>query len=248
MIKTEFRYLGFGKNKYGGGNDLNGCVNDVINRSKKLTGLWNGIDCRAYTDYQVTASNYLSKGAEAISLLDPGATVVVPMDSCFAGTATRLSGNPYKNRFIDPKLPYRPIVRTKVFTSDNIMWIAMSGCGEQQTCADANINGDYVGAYSFFGDFVMRKGMTYREWHEEIRKRLPNNDFYQIPEIEGPEELLNRRLFEGQTLWIHNSSHGSWTYDKDGDEADGKDEGFYFDRLLIDDETRKLLSMIPTYN
>lgn len=247
--EVQHRYIGVGKNIYIGGNNLNGCVRDVKNRPKKLISTFNqDIDCLVYTDGQATVENYKKIVARAVSLLSPGATVVIPADCCFSGTNTRhfdSSKHPTKNRYIDPGLPPVEKVRTKIFTAGDLNWIAMSGCGEHQTSADAYINGNYVGAYSFYGDLVMRKGMTYLEWNEAIRKYLPGNGFDQAPEIEGPDFLLNRKLFEGQTLWIHNSSHGSWTYDRNGDEADGRDEGIYFDYLLIDDQINELLQMIP---
>jgi hypothetical protein len=84
--------------------------------------------------------------------------------------------------------------------------------------------------------------MTLIDWYVEIRRYLPSLSFDQIPQLEGPPDILNRRIGDGQWLFIHNSSHGSWTVDRDGDEEDGRDEGIFFDRLIIDDEIRQLLS------
>lgn len=246
MKPVERRLLTFGKNVYPGGNSLRGCVHDSQNLSKKLTGSFSDFDVRMFLDGQATAANYLSKIAEAKRLLSPGATILVMMDSCFSGTGTRLySPNPnkiIKNRFLDPGLPQTTKVRSKILMGTDITWIAMSGGGEHQTCADAYINGQYVGAFTDYAILAIRKGMTYREWHYEISKYLPGSGFDQAPEIEGLDYLLGRKLFEGQTLVIHNSSHGSWTVDKHGDEADGRDEGIYLDRLIIDDEISKLLN------
>jgi hypothetical protein len=86
--------------------------------------------------------------------------------------------------------------------------------------------------------------MTYRQWYNALRQFLPSQDFTQTPTLEGPDYLLDRVAFEDDTLISHNSSHGSYTYDKHGDEEDGQDEGLYFDRLLIDDEIGNVLKQI----
>lgn len=248
MQKVELRTVTLGRNKYGGGNDLAGCVKDSKSLASFCTA-WNpAFDIKMFLDYQVTASNYLKAGAEAISLLDPGATVLVLLDSCFSGTATRvIKNNPHliKNRFFDPGLPPVEKLRSRVAKADEIKWIAMSACMENQTAADAYIDGGYCGAFTYYALKSLRKGMTYIEWYQTIRHYLPGNGYDQAPTIEGPYELLNRKVFEGQTLVIHNSSHGSWTVDQHGDESDGRDEGLYFDRLLLDDEVNQMLQKIP---
>jgi len=249
MATVEGRILHFGKNIYPSGNSLNGCVNDSNNTMKNFIPLFPFIDGRTYLDSQAYCKNYIDRSVEAIKSLRPGATVCIIMDSCFSGTATRLMNNSdlrIKNRFWEPGLPPREKRKSKIFhRGAEMKWIALSGCGEQQTSADAYIGKQYEGAFTHYALATFRKGMTYREWHEAIRKYLPGNGFDQAPEIEGPEELLNRKIFEGQTLFICNSSHGSWTYDRNGDETDGRDEGIYFDRLLIDDEINEMLQQIP---
>ena len=117
----------------------------------------------------------------------------------------------------------------------------MSGCGEHETSMDAFIDGRFEGAFTHFALATLKKGMTYRQWHAEIIKYLPGTKYEQHPQIEGPDYLLDRKVFEDETLVIHNSSHGSYTYDTNGDEADGQDEGLYFDYLLIDDEIGNIL-------
>lgn len=248
MEKVELRLITHGRNKYGNGNDLLGCVPDSNNFAKKCTAWDRYFDIQQYLDYNVTAKNYIKSGNEAISLLDPGATVVILLDSCFSGTATRLINNnphPVKNRFIDPGKSAVKKLRSRVAKSDEINWIAISACKENQTAADAYIGGGYQGAFTHYALETLRKGMTYIEWYQSIRKYLPGNGYDQEPTIEGPYELVNRKVFEGQTLVIHNSSHGSWTIDQNGDEEDGRDEGLYFDRLLLDDEVNVMLRKIP---
>lgn len=86
--------------------------------------------------------------------------------------------------------------------------------------------------------------MTWREWFNTIRVYLPSADFDQIPTIEGPDFLQDRIIGQGQTLIVHNSSHGTWQKDTSGDEADGKDEGLYLDRFVSDDKINAILQKI----
>jgi len=252
VAPTKRRLLTFGRNKYGGGNDLNGCVNDSLNLSDKAKGMYSDFDIRKLQDYDVTANRYLEDAKNAIQLLSPGATVLFLADSCFSGTVTRAGTcmglidikHPTKNRFYNPGLPPRTI-KNKVLSNENMNHILISGCTDHEYSNDAYINSKYAGAFTFFAVMALEMGMTYKQWFDEIRKYLPSKDFNQSPQLEGPEYLINRKVFEDETLVIHNSSHGSYTYDKSGDEEDGQDEGLYFDRLLIDDEIAEILTQIP---
>jgi hypothetical protein len=242
MTKTEHRFMTFGRNKYGSGNDLNGCVNDSNNFVATMPKAIPDITIHKYLDYDVTVDRYLAKCSEAIALLDPGATVVLLLDSCFSGTATRKHGD-VRNRFIGsevaPAGPVRHVARTEL-----MKWVVISAASEDQTASDAYIGDQYVGAFSYYAYKCLRPGMTWREWYKAIRSYLPNKNFDQIPTIEGPDFLQDRIIGQGQTLIIHNSSHGSWIADKSGDEADGRDEGLYFDKFLSDDKINEMLQKI----
>jgi hypothetical protein len=242
------RVITFGKNLYEGQN-LNGCWNDSLNIGEKFPSLYPDFDVRKFRDYDVTAGRYLSELKGALQVSSPGSTVLVMADSCFSETITRKGlaqmslKHPTNNRFYDLCLHPRKDSR-KLFSDHVTTHIVMSGCMEHETSADAFINGKYVGAFTFFALHVLRLGMTYKQWYEAIRTYLPSQDFTQTPTLEGPDFLINRKVFEDETLVIHNSSHGSYYYDRNGDEEDGQDEGLYFDRLLLDDEIGEVLKMI----
>lgn len=250
VVIAKRRLLTFGKNLYGGGNDLNGCVNDSHNLSNKLLELFPDIDIKKYLDYEVTISRYKEEVLKAISELHPGATVVILADSCYSGTVTRQMGlldeHPSKPRFLNPGFKRTRNVKSIVFLGKgDIRWIVISGCSEHETSMDAYIGSSYVGAFTYYAIKALKLGITYREWFSTIRMYLPSNYFDQSPTLEGPEELLNRKIGEGETLFIHNSSHGSYTRDQNGDEADGVDESLYFDGHLTDDIIGTILSRIP---
>lgn len=243
---VEHRFMTFGRNLYGGGNDLKGCVNDSHNLGGSFSRAIQDLMIHKYLDYDVTEKNYLEGMEQAISLLSPGATVVVIMDSCYSGTATRLMGNPRykKSRFIDTGIlpPSGPV--KKVARTDFMKWIAISAAAENQTATDVQIGNQYVGAFSYYAYKLLKPGMTWREWFASIKLYLPSADFEQIPTIEGPDFLLDRIIGQGQELIIHNSSHGTWQADKSGDEPDGRDEGLYFDKFVSDDKINAILQKI----
>lgn len=134
---------------------------------------------------------------EILALIPDGVKVVVILDSCFSfGATTRKLRNPYnKPRFIqfqdiNPEIP----IKRNVLHRSSLKHVLLAGCGERQTSADAYINGSYNGAFTWFAMATLNRGFTYKEWHAEIRKYLPSDDFNQKPELEGPEELLTKQI------------------------------------------------------
>lgn len=252
---TKRRLLSFAINNYPGSqNDLNGCLNDQDNLSNKVLNLFPDFDVKKFRDSQVTVDCYKTEVAKAISTLSPGATVLVLPDSCFSGTITRFmemgiveEKHPTTNRYFqNPEMSKRTEVSAKVFKTGLIRWIVISGCKENQTSSDAFIEGKYEGAFTWYAVRALKAGMTYKEWFTELRKFLPSLYYDQEPTLEGPEELLNGKIFEDETLILHNSSHGTQVPCNKPDEPDGYDEALYlYDGPLIDDEIGKLLDRIP---
>lgn len=241
------RLLTFGKNNYGGSNNLNGCVNDSRFLAADFKRLFPDASVKIFLDSQVTADSYIKNLSDAVATLKNGATVLIIADSCFSQSVTRNPGleTNVKNRFYDPGLPPRPTVRMRAFQHKGLNVIELSGSRENETSADVFVDGYYQGALTYVARETLKLGITYRQWYQEIIKHLPGSISDQHPQLSGPDNLLDRKIGEGETLWCHNSSHGSWTYDIHGDEADGRDEGLYFDRLLLDDEIRVVLEKIP---
>ena len=150
-----------------------------------------------------------------------------------------------RNRFHDSGIPPGKIVKRITRLPVEANHIVMSACLENETASDAYINGAWAGAFTFFAVMALKTGMTYRQWYAEIRKFLPSVDFTQTPTIEGPDYLLDRIVFEDETLVIHNSSHGSQVRDLSGDEWDGRDETIFLDKHILDDEIGEILKQIP---
>lgn len=251
----------FAINQYGGGNNLNGCLNDARDIKNKLNELYPGeFLIKTFLDSQATAETYRTEVAKAIAGLSPGATVIVFADSCYSGTITKfLNGNPHpaKNRFYqNPVLESRSVVNLRFAKnkSEPMRWLTFAACQENQTSADAYINGEYHGAGTYYAFLrALNKGDSWRQWGKETIKYLPNISagFDQAPYIEGPNNLLDKMVFDGEVLLICNSSHGSQTFDRNGDEEDLYDEVICLlnksgsIEYVTDDEINLLLQKIP---
>lgn len=250
MEFAERRVLSFAINDYPGStNDLRGCLNDSRQVKDTLLSHWPDFDVRRYLDSEATLKAFRTNVAAAVSLLKPGATVVVLADSCFSATVTRLFDkrgveeyHRVKNRFYaTPGQPVRTVSRPFFLRSD-IKWVAISACGEEQYAADAYINDNYHGAFTWYAMRLLRQGITYRHWFAEIRQYLPSAQFDQIPTIEGPDYLLDQLVCSNNTLVIHNSTHGTQL---NGIAEEAIDEAIcLYDGNLRDNEYFQILSKI----
>jgi hypothetical protein len=132
---------------------------------------------------------------EALLGIPDGATVLLMFDSCFSGTITKDMNNA-KIKFMPPpvtrKKKRKKIVR---IPRSEMKWIVMSGCREDQTSADAFINGEYHGAFTYYALRALIPGITYRQWIDKIHKYLPSQNFEQVPTLEGRESLFDKKIF-----------------------------------------------------
>ena len=136
--------------------------------------------------------------------LDPGASLTVVMDCCHSGSNTRaphLPGAPQPevvSRFLpnpDDELrgggftgtPRRRRRRASPDVHDvDIVETLVSGCRDDQTSADAHIDGSFSGALTYFLVRAMRDepGATYRRLHAKTLAGL-HNAYEQVPQLEG---------------------------------------------------------------
>jgi len=241
----EKTFLGFGINKYGGGNDLNGCVNDINDAEKKFISLIPDITPAKFLDKEAKREVFRYQLAKAIEALPKNGTVVLVTDCCFSGSITRSVVIKKKARFKPSGiLPNMGKIR-KIAKSDTAKWITISGCGERQTSADAMINGRYNGAFTYVALTCLKKDMTYRQWFDKIREQLPSATFEQSPTLEGYDYLTYRVIGDGPTLIVWYSGHGTYVKDRGGDEADGYDEAIcLYDGNLVDDDLNYILRTI----
>ncbi len=119
------------------------------------------------------------------------------------------SDAPDRRRFLPhPEMPYtaklhpcRPTRRFGVsVTRTNAVLIA--ACRDDQTSADAWIDGGYHGAHTYYLCRALGNGtrdLTYRALVSAAGTALSRAGFDQVPQLEGPAQLLQAGIFESES-------------------------------------------------
>lgn len=131
---------------------------------------------------------------EALMTIPDGVTVLIMLDSCFSGSATRDVNCGRNKYFQNTELPPRKKKRIRVPRTE-MKWLVLSGCREDQTSADAYINGEYHGAFTYYALKALHPGMTYTSWINAIHRYLPSPYYDQYPTLEGKEEFFSKIVF-----------------------------------------------------
>ena len=118
--------------------------------------------------------------------------VLAKFDSCHSGDmGSRYMSNPHyrKARFMPIQgMPVRRIPVTRIAKAEMQRWVIISGCRADQVSMDAQFNGRFNGAYTFFDLQTYFRGMLYTEERIKVGIKLSQNGFAQVPEISGPYE------------------------------------------------------------
>lgn len=134
--------------------------------------------------------------------------LTVISDSCHSGSVTRLPDQQRRNRQLDPRVfggkALKPAElaaargKKEKFPESGMKEILLSGCKSNQTSADAFINNDYHGAMSYYAIEVIKEGgndLTYAELHERLLEKLADENYDQVPQLEGTDENKQRQIF-----------------------------------------------------
>lgn len=151
--------------------------------------------------------------------LKAGVNLTVIMDCCHSGTNTRAimpPDAPIRERFLPCPLDLMAVesgrklrgrVRGKLgkaprerkrksdIVHADIGELLITGCRDTQTSADAEINGTYNGALTYYlvESIKEAKGqLTYRELHKRTAANLKRNDYDQVPQLEGRSTSFDR--------------------------------------------------------
>jgi len=125
-----------------------------------------------------------------------GLELVFILDSCFSEGMARNNPSLQRPRFLmtEPLPENFHVIRQAPGEVND--WLVISACAENQTASDAVFNGNPNGAFTFYAMKTLEKGITYRQWMERIWQNLPSEKFPQIPHIDGPEYMLEKKVFE----------------------------------------------------
>ncbi len=147
-----------------------------------------------------------------------GVNLTVIFDCCHSGTATRSMyvpvspdgtyGEPeyQKTRYITPPLdiifrsrgmedlPKRRLGEAVIEDRH----ILLSACSAQQEAKEKVIEGQTRGAFSYYFSKVLKRAnwdLTHRHAHDMTLTRLRDYGFAQVPQLECPEEYMEKKLF-----------------------------------------------------
>lgn len=132
---------------------------------------------------------------EVLQLIPDGAKVIIALDSCFSGGATRLYTDFYSKAKYVPTQKIKSLKRRKKYLKRDVMkWVVFSGCSENQTSADAYINSRYNGAFTWAWLKSMEKNISYNTWSQSTVLKL-EPQFEQISTIEGNDDIRKMIIF-----------------------------------------------------
>jgi hypothetical protein len=232
----------------GTANDLAGPPYDQKDYQNKVNSIWPAVKFRNFKDSESTIERTLTEIRNVVDRMKPDDLFFFIMDNCFSESNTRGLSNfrTLQNRvFHNPQYPQHKRIINKVISagSDKLNYISMSACLDHETAADAYFDHPN-GAYTYCLIQTLEKGITYRQWDQLAGAMLKKLGFDQTCTIEGPDRLLDRRVFEGTVYNIYISSHGSHEYSDS--EPDMQNEGPYmYDGFLPDDRIQEILQKIP---
>ncbi|HKO97286.1 MAG TPA: caspase family protein [Pyrinomonadaceae bacterium] len=135
--------------------------------------------------------------------------LTIVSDSCHSGSVTRKKpGEEYRRaRKLSPELwgrkeldpqKLRAVRSVEKYPESGMKEILLSGCKSNQTSADAYIADDYHGAMSYYAIDVIKAAdykLTYADLHESLVSTLEDENYEQIPQLEGTDENKQRQIF-----------------------------------------------------
>lgn len=132
---------------------------------------------------------------KSLKNIPEGAVVFFMLDSCFSGGGMKRF-HTCKSKFVPH--PDYPEMRKKKrirIPREEMRYLVMSGCQEDQTSSDAYINGKYCGAFTYHAIQTFAPGITYIQWLTRIHKYIPCKSYPQNPTLEGKTDLFNKIVF-----------------------------------------------------
>lgn len=152
------------------------------------------------------------------SRVPEGANLTIIFDCCHSGTGTRslyvpvspegeIQGEPeYKKvRYIKPPIDIEYRSRGVRLGTRRVGEAAvqqnhllLAACTSFQEAQEKRFQGETRGAFSYYLEKTLKRAnwdLTYRQAHEGALIRLRDDGFVQIPQIEGPEGWMEKKLF-----------------------------------------------------
>jgi hypothetical protein len=141
--------------------------------------------------------------AAYFSKLPEGVNLTVIADACHSGSVTREINR--RPRFLPPRLRCapkfgpRPRRLGRFVLTEMQRHVLLSGCQDNETSADAYINGRYNGActWALILSIIENPNRTWCNAHADMLKVLKSDGYDQHPVLSGRADAFERSLFGG---------------------------------------------------
>jgi hypothetical protein len=155
--------------------------------------------------------------SQILRQLKKGVRMEILLDSCHSGTGTRdinhfaaYGYEPTGYRYLRPPVdiecrsqgdeetmkPAKAFRTDKEITLNHILW---AGCKDSQTSADAMIDGQYNGAFSYYFCKHVRESkgnISRKDLYTRVKNSLKYNHFSQVPQLECRDTCLSENIFK----------------------------------------------------
>jgi len=136
---------------------------------------------------------------EIFKSIPNGVQMIVVLDSCFSGTATRVLLKETSRKKYMELYPAEQLAdmkkRKDILIGEDMKEILLAGCGDNEYSYDAYINGRYNGAFTRYAIDTVRENFSYEDFMNALRQKLPSRDYPQTPQLECSVDNADRQLF-----------------------------------------------------
>ena len=144
-----------------------------------------------------------------------GVQMIVILDSCFSGTATRVAlRSAAKRRYVQTDVIKRSMKKRKSFLiGEDMKETLIAGCGDDEYSYDAEFDGRPNGAFSRYAIDTIQKDLTYAKFIDLLNIKLPSSDYPQTPQLECSTANAKRLLFSSSTGDVPDSTGDEFRFE-----------------------------------
>ena len=178
----------------------------------KVTDTNGDEDDRIDETWYLYDGNFIDDQLKAIlDNVKEGVKLTIVSDSCHSGTVTRALLSTLEGESVYAKPRYMPpkdsieaaqigavtAERAIGFPEEGMNHILLSGAKSTEYSYDAYFDKP-MGAMTYYATTILNQtpDITWKEFHKQLRTKLPSGRYPQSPCLEGPDSLKNQKVFE----------------------------------------------------